>query len=130
MKDLCMGSRSRVKSDNNCIYFRYSSGVLMASNIPGYSFFCTLSRAQIPIVMYIFLEPTCIIFQHLVRGQSKAKMPTEIKVICDHAHRWHVDLHQDRPKTGLNECPRGTFASIEANQQFSHLFPGRWDKTQ
>lgn len=26
----------------------------------------------------------------------QSEMPTNIKVICSHAHQWHVDLHQDR----------------------------------
>jgi len=32
------------------------------------------------------------------------------------------------PENGTEWVSRGTSASIEANQQFSHLFPDRWDK--
>lgn len=54
-------------------------------------------------------------------------MPTNIKVICSHAHQWHVDLHQDRCTgreggRGKRELLLSVLPSMEANQQFSHLF--------
>lgn len=62
--------------------------------------------------------------------KTQSEMPTNIKVICSHAHQWHVDLHQDRSvdqkrereREGVTAAGSWGLPSMEANQQFSHLF--------